>query len=141
MALVGCDNYEFVNLDENIVVKKDETKEYSNEIKWAGLNISSTVKAKYIDGRIHYRVVLQDLDGVPVPDTDYYENLKKGNLMLTFYDEDRFELHKQYIPIIDFTYYYQDNLVTSIGTQSSENFSESKFLKVDDIMVGTSGLN
>ncbi len=140
LVLVGCDNYEFVNTDEYLVVKKDETKEYSNEMTWKGLNISSTVKTKYIDGKFHYRVVLKDLDGVPVPETDYYENLNKGSLILTFYDIDRFELHKINISVASFTHYYdEDNLVTRIGTQNSENFSESKYLKVDDITVGTRG--
>ena len=138
LVLVGCDNYEFVNKDEYLVVKKDETKEYSKEINWDDLNILSTVTIKYIGDELHYRIVVRDLDKVPILETDYYENLIQGSQVLIFSDMDDFRLHKITVPFGDFDWIMTDDgKVSHIEGQGSVEFDQSKYSKIHDIRIGT----
>ena len=140
LVLVGCEKYEFVNTDEYLVVKKDETKEYSDETKWKGLNISSTIKTKYMDGKVHYIIKVEDIDGLPIKETDYYETLKKGYLKLGFRDKDNFELHDVSIKVSTFTGGMIDDEEMVIFEQGSFDFEESKYIKIDKLTVGTTGI-
>ena len=141
LVLVGCDQYEFVNLDEYLIIKKDKTKDYPSEIKWSGLNISTKVTTKYMDGRLHYIIFLEDLDGGPIQETDYFENLiNNGELRLTFRDIDGFKLHDTSLPIINFTNVTKGNKRFSIREEDSVQFKESEYVKINQVNVGTIGV-
>tara|TARA_B100000131_G_C18033771_1_gene579545 strand:+ start:588 stop:1067 length:480 start_codon:yes stop_codon:yes gene_type:complete len=143
LTLVGCDNYEFVNTDQYHLIKKDEVKYYNGEIKWDGLNISTKVTAKYLDGRFYYKLLVEDLGGGPLQETDYYEALRQGTLRLIIYDKDNFEIENE-IPIKVTEMYNQigqdGKTQVALVLQGSIQMQESKYLKIETITVGTLGI-
>ena len=143
LTLVGCDNYEFVNTNEYHLIKKDEVKYFNSEIKWDGLNISTKVTTKYLDGRFYYRILVEDLDGEPLQETVYYEALRQGTLRLLIYDKDNFEIVNE-IPIKVTEMHNrvgQDGKTrVALVLQGSIQMQESKYLKIDNISVGTRGI-
>ena len=141
LVLVGCDQYELVNTDEYLLVKKDETKEYVREIRWSGLNILSTVRLKYIEGKLHYRIEVEDLDKVLIKETDYYKSLINGSQVLVFSDVDNFTLHEIEVPFRKFKNIMNDDgSSSSIEGQGSEEFDEIKFSKIHTVRLGTNGI-
>jgi hypothetical protein len=141
LVLVGCDNYEFVNTDEYLVVKKEETKIYYLETTWKGLNILSEVKTKYTDGKVYYIIDVSDIDGVPILETDYYETLNQGYLEIIFRDKDNFELHEESIKVTNFSIGVDDNNIeTTIVKQGSFDLEESEYIKIGKVRIGTQGI-
>ena len=125
LFLVSCDNYK--------IVKLDKVKEFSYQITWDDLNISSKVKIKYMDERLHYIVELKDLDGLPIKETDYYESLWNGSILLRLLDEDSFLLLERDLPLKGFLYKHSNG--TFLG-EGSLQFEESEYLKIHDSQTG-----
>ena len=76
LVLIGCDNYK--------IVKWDEVKEFSYEMTFDDFNLSSKIKIKYMDERLHYQVELGDIDEEQIEETDYYGRLRKKSIVLMF---------------------------------------------------------
>tara|TARA_Y100001970_G_C13883752_1_gene675146 strand:+ start:123 stop:566 length:444 start_codon:yes stop_codon:yes gene_type:complete len=141
LVLVGCDNYEFVNTDEYLVVKKDDVREFSDETTWKGLNILSITKIKYTDGKVQYKIKVSDIDGEPIKETDYFEKFKEGSLLISFRDKDNFELHNLRLEVKkSFSTVMEDNIQTSLSSEGSFDFEESKFVKINMVSIGTHGM-
>ena len=143
LILAGCDNYELVNTNENLVVKKNEVKTFESEIEWSGLNISIDLKVKHLDGRFYYKIVVEDLGGEPIQEQDYYQDLRKAKLRLLIQDIDNFEiLNPILIPIGEFVSIIGvDNKTPySLEKQGSLEMDEETYLQIAQINIGTSGI-
>jgi|TARA_B110000003_G_scaffold183651_1_gene182676 hypothetical protein len=141
LILVGCDNYELVNTDEYHVVKKHEIREFESKIQWDGLNISTYLEVKHLDGKLYYKILVEDLEGESIHEKDYYEVLINKNLLLFIYDKDDFEL-VNYIDLPVSTFddrIGKDNKRYSLVRQGSLRMEETTYIQIVDIRVGTSG--
>tara|TARA_B100000965_G_scaffold66871_1_gene52411 strand:+ start:1013 stop:1492 length:480 start_codon:yes stop_codon:yes gene_type:complete len=143
MILAGCNNYELVNTNENLVVKKNEVKTFESEIEWSGLNISIDLKVKHLDGRFYYKIVVEDLGGEPIQEQDYFQDLSKANLRLIIQDIDDFEiLNPILIPFREFNNLIgADNKTPySLEKQGSLEMDEETYLQIAQINIGTNGI-
>ena len=143
LILAGCDDYELVNTNENLVVKKNEVVTFESEIKWSGLNISIDLKVKHLDGRFFYKIKVEDIGGEPIQEQDYFQDLIKARLRLVIQDIDGFEiLNPIVLPFAEF-----DTEVGGIGNmpyslikQGSLEMDEETYLQIAQIITGTNGI-
>ena len=143
LILAGCDDYELVNTNENLVVKKNEVVTFESEIKWSGLNISIDLKVKHLDGRFFYKIKVEDIGGEQIQEQDYFQDLIKARLRLVIQDIDGFEiLNPIVLPFAEF-----DTEVGGIGNmpyslikQGSLEMDEETYLQIAQIITGTNGI-
>lgn len=146
LVLMGCDPYEFVDTDEYHavkkdeyhVVKKDEVREFESKIQWSGLNISTELEVKHLDGRFYYKILVEDLGGESIQEQDYYEVLKKGSLRLLIYDKDGFEtVNEIELPVSGFSNIVKYNKNHSLGQQGSLRMEKTTYIRIEEIKIGT----
>ena len=125
LVLIGCDNYK--------IVKWDEVKEFSYKMTFDDFNLSSKIKIKYMDERLHYQVELGDIDEEPIEETDYYGRLSKKSIVLMFFDEDDFLLLETNLPVEEFSRKTSNETLIRWGTLESK---ESTYLKIHDSKTG-----
>ena len=143
LILAGCDNYELVNTNENLVVKKNEVKTFESEIEWSGLNISIDLKVKHLDGRFYYKIKVEDLGGEPIQEQDYFQDLIKASLLLVIQDIDDFEiLNPIVLPFGEFDTEIGGNgdMPYSLTRQGSLEMEEQTYLQIAQIITGTNGI-
>lgn len=148
MILVGCDNYELVNTDEYrvvntdeyYVVKKNEVRNFESKIQWSGLNISTNLEVKHLDGMFYFKISVEDLEGESIQETDYFENLLKGGLILYIQDKDGFQIvNEMVLPINLFDNEIgKGNKEHALVEQGSFVMKETTYIQIGEIKVGTS---
>ena len=112
----------------------NDLREFENYITWSDLNLKVTLKTKYFDSRIHYILDIYDIDGLSLSQTQYYEKLVNGTLVLNFLDKDEFVLDELIfeldtaINILD-----SQNMVKSKQFKGSEIFNEDKYNNLTQI--------
>lgn len=141
LVLVGCDQYDFVNTDEYLVIKKDEIKEFNKTITWSELEISVLVDIKYFNESLNYRIKIEDLKGNVITETDYYSRLMGGDLELIFRDTDDFDLVKLKRDVSRFA-----NIENSLGKvdelifHGSVLLDEDTYYKIENLTIYTYGM-
>ena len=112
----------------------NDLREFENYITWSDLHLKVTLKTKYFDSRIHYILDIYDIDGLSLSQTQYYEKLVNGTLVLNFLDKDEFVLDELIfeldtaINILD-----SQNMVKSKQFKGSEIFNEDKYNNLTQI--------
>tara|TARA_Y100001954_G_scaffold161998_1_gene171982 strand:+ start:21 stop:518 length:498 start_codon:yes stop_codon:yes gene_type:complete len=149
LVLMGCDPYEFVDTDEYHVVKKDEyhvvkkdeVREFESKIQWGGLNISTELEVKHLDGRLYYKILVEDLGGESIQEQDYYEVLREGSLRLLITDKDGFEVVNEIqLPVSEFSNQIKDNKRHSLVEQGSLRMEKTTYIQIEQIRMGTIGI-
>ena len=112
----------------------NDLREFENYITWSDLNLKVTLKTKYFDSRIHYILDIYDIDGLSLSQTQYYEKLVNGTLVLNFLDKDEFVLDELIFEVDTATNILdsQDN-VKSKQFKGSEIFNEDKYNNLTQI--------
>ena len=106
----------------------NDPKEFENYITWSDLNLKVTLKTKYFDSRIHYILDIYDIDNQPLSETQYYEKLVNGTLVLNFLDKDEFVLDDLIFEIDTATNILDSqNRVNAKQFKGSEIFNEGKY--------------
>ena len=106
----------------------NDPMEFENYITGSDLNLRVTLKTKYFDSRIHYILDIYDIDGQPLSETQYYEKLVNGTLVLNFLDKDEFVLDDLIFEIDTATNILDSqNRVDSKQFKGSEIFNEEKY--------------
>ena len=135
---MGCDQYEFVDTDEYLVIKKDEVREFNKKVTWTGLEILVSVDIKYFNQSLNYQISLEDLKGRVISEMDYYSRLRTGELRLVFQDIDNFDLIKitenvsRYTKVRD----YQDQ-VDELVLNGSVLLDKETYYKIENLTIKT----
>jgi len=115
----------------------NEPKEFKEFITYYGLNIEVNLKTKYFDSEIHYIVDIEDISENHISETEYFEKLKGGSLVLDFLDRDGFVLDTIVIEVINFTNIVTGEKVLALNYKNSEFFSKDKYNNVSQIDILT----
>ena len=112
----------------------NDLREFENYITWSDLNLKVTLKTKYFDSRIHYILDIYDIDGLSLSQTQYYEKLVNGTLVLNFLDKDEFVLDELIFEVDTATNILDSqNMVKSMQFKGSEIFNEDKYNNLTQI--------
>ena len=112
----------------------NDLREFENYITWSDLNLKVTLKTKYFDSRIHYILDIYDIDGLSLSQTQYYEKLVNGTLVLNFLDKDEFVLDELIFEVDTATNILDSqNMVKSKQFKGSEIFNEDKYNNLTQI--------
>ena len=112
----------------------NDLREFENYITWSDLNLKVTLKTKYFDSRIHYILDIYDMDGLSLSQTQYYEKLVNGTLVLNFLDKDEFVLDELIFEVDTATNILDSqNMVKSKQFKGSEIFNEDKYNNLTQI--------
>ena len=112
----------------------NDLREFENYITWSDLNLKVTLKTKYFDSRIHYILDIYDIDGLSLSQTQYYEKLVNGTLVLNFLDKDEFVLDELIFEVDTATNILDSqNNVKSKQFKGSEIFNEDKYNNLTQI--------
>ena len=104
----------------------NDPREFENYITWSDLSLKVTLKTKYFDSRIHYILDIYDISGQPLSETQYYEKLVNGTLVLNFLDKDEFVLDELIFELDTAT-----NILDSQNRVSSKQFKGSGIFNED----------
>lgn len=116
---------------------QEETKEFVETITWSGLSLEVTIKTKYFDKKINYMIDIEDINKVPIRETDYYERLKKGKVLIQFMDKDYFEIFTHEIKINDFSGTVLDGKEIGLVIQKSREIDKLLYSKINKVVLGT----